>query len=128
MRKVLNLGHTFAHAYESFLGYSNKLNHGEAVIIGIKNAVEYSNQCKLLNKKSYVLIKNHLDKISLNKSFKKLFKLRDIDKIVSFMKSDKKNYSKNINIILIQDFGKIKLNYQVHKNTLKKFLISELIK
>ena len=31
-RKILNLGHTFAHAYESALGYSKKLNHGEAVV------------------------------------------------------------------------------------------------
>ena len=39
-RKVLNLGHTFAHSYESTLGFSRKLNHGEAVILGIKNAIE----------------------------------------------------------------------------------------
>ena len=32
LRKVLNFGHTFAHAYEAALGYSIKLNHGEAVI------------------------------------------------------------------------------------------------
>ena len=56
LRKVLNLGHTFAHAYESKLGFSNKLNHGEAVIIGIKNAIKFSNQTKLLKKKSYNLI------------------------------------------------------------------------
>ena len=80
LRKVLNLGHTFAHAYESYLGFSNKLNHGEAVIIGIKNAIEFSNQCKLLKNKSYNLIRNHVDKIPLNKSFKQLFKTKNIDK------------------------------------------------
>jgi 3-dehydroquinate synthetase len=128
LRKVLNLGHTFAHAYESYLGFSNKLNHGEAVIIGIKNAIEFSNQCKLLKNKSYNLIRNHVDKIPLNKSFKQLFKTKNIDKIISFMKSDKKNNSNNINIILIQNFGRIKTNYQIDQNTLKKFLISELNK
>ena len=128
MRKVLNLGHTFAHAYESYLGFSNKLNHGEAVIIGIKNAVEFSYQYKLLKNNSYNLIRNHVDKIPLNKSFKQLFKARDIDKIISFMKSDKKNNSKDINIILIQNFGRIKKSYQISQKTLKKFLISELNK
>ena len=128
LRKVLNLGHTFAHAYESYLGFSNKLNHGEAVIIGIKNAIEFSNQCKLLKNKSYNLIRNHVDKIPLNKSFKQLFKTKNIDKIISFMKSDKKNNSNNINIILIQNFGRIKTNYQIGQNALKKFLISELNK
>ena len=29
--------HTFAHAYEASLGYSKKLNHGEAVILGINS-------------------------------------------------------------------------------------------
>ena len=29
------------------------------------------------------------------------------------MKSDKKNITKKINIILIKDFGKIKINYQI---------------
>ena len=128
LRKVLNLGHTFAHAYESSLGFSNKLNHGEAVIIGINNAVELSNQCKLLKNKSYNLIRNHLDKIPLNKSFKQLFKAKDINKIIFFMKSDKKNNSKDINIILIQNFGKIKTTYQINQNALKQFLISELNK
>ena len=128
LRKVLNLGHTFAHAYESCLGFSNKLNHGEAVIIGIKNAVEFSNQCKLLKNKSYNLIRNHVDKIPLNKNFKQLFKTKDIDRIIFFMKSDKKNNSKDINIILIQNFGRIKTNYKIDQNVLKKFLISELNK
>ena len=39
LRKILNFGHTFAHAYEATLGYSKKLNHGEAVILGIKTAL-----------------------------------------------------------------------------------------
>ena len=49
-RKVLNLGHTFAHAYESALGFSKKLNHGEAVILGLKNAVEFSYKKKFYQK------------------------------------------------------------------------------
>ena len=128
LRKVLNLGHTFAHAYESELGFSNKLNHGEAVIIGIKNAVEYSNQCKLLKNKSYRLITNHINRIPLNKSFKEIFKVKNINKIISYMKSDKKNNSNDINIILIKNFGIIKINHQIGEKSLKKFLISELKK
>ena len=42
LRKVLNFGHTFAHAYEATLGYSQKLNHGEAVILGINSALKFS--------------------------------------------------------------------------------------
>ena len=74
------------------------------------------------------MIKNHIDKIPLNKNFKQLFSVKDINKIISFMKSDKKNNSKDVNIILIQNFGKIKINYQIKQNALRKFLISELKK
>tara|TARA_A100000164_G_scaffold369559_1_gene394344 strand:- start:22 stop:1128 length:1107 start_codon:yes stop_codon:yes gene_type:complete len=126
LRKVLNLGHTFAHAYESCLGFTKKLNHGEAVIIGIKNAIEFSKKQNLINDKSYKLIKNHINKIPLNKSFKSLFKKRDINKIIFFMKSDKKNSSTKINLILFKNFGKIKTNFQISELPLKKFLNSEL--
>src|SRR6056300_1355791 len=42
LRKILNFGHTFAHAFEASLGYSKKLNHGESVILGIITALEFS--------------------------------------------------------------------------------------
>jgi len=126
LRKVLNLGHTFAHAYESCLGFTKKLNHGEAVIIGIKNAIEFSRKQNFINTKSYELIKNHINKIPLNKSFKSLFKKKDLVKIINFMKSDKKNNSKKINLILFKNFGKIKTNFQITDSSLKKFLNSEL--
>ena len=128
IRKILNLGHTFAHAFESCLGFSNKLNHGEAVIIGITNALEFSYQRGLIKNKPYNFIKKHIEKIPLKKNFKSIFNEKDIDKIISFMKSDKKNTSKKINIILIKNFGQIKTNYQFDQNTLKQFLISELKK
>ena len=90
--------------------------------------MDYSNKCKLLNYKSYNLITDHLNKIPLNKSFKELFKKKDINKIISFMKSDKKNNSEYINIIVIKNFGKIKINYQINHYSIKKFLLSELKK
>ena len=42
LRKILNFGHTFAHAFEASLGFSKKLNHGEAVILGINSALKFS--------------------------------------------------------------------------------------
>ena len=59
MRKILNFGHTFAHAFEATLGYSKKLNHGEAVILGINTALNFSLKNNLLNKKDYFLINKH---------------------------------------------------------------------
>ena len=46
IRKILNFGHTFGHAYESTLNFSTKLNHGEAVLLGIISATKLSNKLK----------------------------------------------------------------------------------
>ena len=55
IRKILNFGHTFAHAFEATLRYSTKLNHGEAVILGVKTAAKFSLLNKILNKKEFEL-------------------------------------------------------------------------
>ena len=75
LRKTLNLGHTFGHAYEACLGYSRKLNHGEAVILGIASATAFSYLNKLLNFSNYKLILNHISKISKNLELKKYFRI-----------------------------------------------------
>ena len=127
LRKSLNLGHTFGHSYEATLNYSRKLNHGEAVLLGILSAAKLSKKLNILNDNDYKLILSHLSMLNFN-SIKKYFKIKDLNKIINFMLSDKKNISKKINVILIKDFGKIKLNYQFNPNTIKNFLISELKK
>ena len=109
---MLNLGHTFAHAYESTLDFSKKLNHGEAVILGIKSAAEFSYQNKFLPKYKLEMILKHINKIGLIPKIRKFFKKKDVKKILNYMKNDKKNNSSNINLILINDFGKI--NIQVY--------------
>ena len=125
-RKVLNLGHTFAHSYESTLGFSKKLNHGEAVILGIKNAVEFSFKKKFLSKQRLNIILKHIDRIGMKPSINNLFKKKHVAKIMNYMKSDKKNNSNNINLILIKDFGKIMIDFQISPSNLKKYVSQSL--
>ena len=66
IRKILNLGHTFAHAYEASLGYSKKLNHGEAVILGIISVTKFSLQNNFLSKNDYEKILSHIHELKLN--------------------------------------------------------------
>ncbi len=125
-RKVLNLGHTFAHSYESTLGFSKKLNHGEAVILGIKNAVEFSFKRRFLSKQKFNIIINHINKIGMKPKIEKLFKKKHVSKIMNYMRSDKKNNSNNINLILIKDFGKIIVDFQISPSDLKKYISNSL--
>ena len=126
IRKILNFGHTFAHAYEASLGYSKKLNHGEAVLLGIITAIKYSLKNKFLNINQYRSIIKHFEKARLPSSIKKYFSLKDLDKILSFMSKDKKNISKKINLVLLNQIGSAFYNREYGKNKIKLFLKNEL--
>ena len=59
LRMILNFGHTFAHGFEAATNFSKKLNHGEAVLLGMIVASHLSNKIKLLPKNDLSLIKKH---------------------------------------------------------------------
>ena len=127
LRKVLNLGHTFAHAYEATLDYSKRLNHGEAVLLGIKSAAKFSLINKKLSKNIYNKIIYHLNKLKINYTLRDYFKSNKIKKIIKFMKSDKKNKNKNINLILLKNIGKPIINLNFNEKKIYSFLKRELI-
>ena len=80
---MLNFGHTFAHAYEASLNFSKKLNHGEAVILGINTALSFSYKNKFLGFKEYNLIRKHIYNSKLPFNLKKYFSLKDLNKILN---------------------------------------------
>ena len=128
IRKVLNFGHTFAHAYEATLGYSKKLNHGEAVILGIKTAAKFSLASKILSIREFDLIENHLNKLNLPRNIARFFSKKNLSKILSFMKKDKKNNTNKINLILLKKIGSPLYKLQFNEKKINLFLRKELIK
>ena len=128
IRKILNFGHTFAHAYEATLGYSNKLNHGEAVILGVKTAIRFSLLNKILGIKEFELIENHLNQLNLPRNISKFFSIKKLNKILSFMKKDKKNNTKKINLVLLKKIGSPVYNLHFDETKINLFLRKELIK
>ena len=127
IRKMLNFGHTFAHAYEASFGYSKKLNHGEAVILGIKSAIKFSLKQKLIKKTEYQSIISHINKLKLPLNIQKYFSLNSSIKILSFMIKDKKNNTDKINLILLKKIGSTIINNHYETKKIKKFLRQELI-
>jgi 3-dehydroquinate synthase/shikimate kinase/3-dehydroquinate synthase len=126
LRKILNFGHTFAHAYEATLGFSKKLNHGEAVILGMNTALKFSHTKNFLKKHEYNLVVSHMIKSKLPNSIKNYFSSKDVKKIISFMIKDKKNFTKNINLILLKKIGYPIINMAYKEKYLKIFLNNEL--
>tara|TARA_B100000575_G_scaffold270391_1_gene250850 strand:- start:1031 stop:2137 length:1107 start_codon:yes stop_codon:yes gene_type:complete len=126
LRKNLNFGHTFAHAYEASLKYSKKLNHGEAVLLGIRSALKFSLNKKFLKKNEYMSIIDHYKKSKLPSNLKKYFYIKDINKIVNFMSKDKKNKTNKINLILLKKIGLTSIKEEFDKKFLINFLKNEL--
>tara|TARA_B100001027_G_C16251527_1_gene324671 strand:- start:212 stop:1321 length:1110 start_codon:yes stop_codon:yes gene_type:complete len=126
-RKTLNLGHTFGHAYEAASGYKKGLNHGEGVILGIKTSIKFSLKEKLITKKNYDLIYNHIKNLGFSRNLSKIFTKKDIAKLISYMRNDKKNNSDKINLILLKNIGRTVINNLYSSNKLKKFFYKELI-
>jgi len=126
LRKTLNLGHTFGHSFEASNGYRKSLNHGEAVILGIISSAKFSLINKILSRKIYNQIINHVKELNLSFDLNKFFKKKQIKLILKYMKSDKKNNNKNINLILIKNFGKIIIDKRFSESKIKKFLEQEL--
>ena len=128
LRMMLNFGHTFAHGFEGAKNFSNKLNHGEAVLLGMMVASQLSYKKKILSLKDLIVIKKHYLSLNLPMNVKKKFKKKEINNIIYFMKNDKKNLSEKINLILIKKIGKTRPNsFAINSAELKKFLTSYYI-
>jgi 3-dehydroquinate synthase len=59
-RALLNLGHTFGHAFEAAAGFSGRLLHGEAVALGMALAFGFSARRGLLPQTESERVKRHL--------------------------------------------------------------------
>ena len=128
LRMMLNFGHTFAHGFEGAKNFSNKLNHGEAVLLGMMVASQLSYKKKILSLKDLILLKKHYLSLNLPMNVKKKFKKKEINNIIYFMKNDKKNLGEKINLILIKKIGKTRPNsFAINSAELKKFLTSYYI-
>ena len=71
-----------------------------------------------------MLIKKHYFDLDLPMQISKFFNKNEIDKIISFMKKDKKNFNEKINLILLKKIGKTTKpkNININENEVKKFL------
>ncbi len=121
IRYLLNLGHTFAHSFETYNKYRKNLTHGEAVSIGILLAFKLSSFLNLCNHEIHDKIKLHLQKIGLPTDIKQVIKRIKSDRIIDLMVVDKKNLTNFITLILANDIGDCVVDNNIKKETLKEF-------
>ena len=99
IRTILNFGHTVGHALELKFGF-NLLKHGEAVSLGMISAGYISYKLGKINKKEFGLLKHTIRSLPLP-NLKKL----DIDKILSFIKRDKKYEKGKLKFVILKEIG-----------------------
>jgi 3-dehydroquinate synthase len=103
-RALLNLGHTFGHALESALGYSDVLLHGEAVAIGMALAFRLSAQLGLCGKSEADEVDQHLRAVGL--PVKPPHRGFSIDALMGLMAQDKKAEAGRLTLVLVKGIGK----------------------
>ncbi len=117
LRKVLNFGHTLGHAIESvFLSHTKPLLHGEAIAIGMILEA-------YLSHKKLGLSEHHLETLTnyILTYFEKIeFSNQQIDKVLSYLKFDKKNTKNNINFVLLKNIGEPVIDQNVPSALLKE--------
>jgi 3-dehydroquinate synthase len=98
LRRVLNFGHTLAHAIEASLGYGT-LRHGEAVLLGMKAALNLSVKLCGLSMEEHRRGVNLIDRIPVPG-------VTVPASAVSFLTRDKKTMGEMVNAVLIREIGK----------------------
>jgi len=64
-RALLNLGHTFAHAYEAEAGYDGSVLHGEAVAAGMVDAFRLGKRLGVASQNDLIAVIDHLQQAGL---------------------------------------------------------------
>lgn len=100
VRALLNLGHTFGHAFEALTNY-RRYNHGEAVAIGIVCASRLSCELGLLAREDMDRINSLIEKVGLPVAYSNLGK-RDI---IQQMYKDKKTVGGRLQLVLPTELG-----------------------
>ncbi|MDC0456783.1 3-dehydroquinate synthase [Alphaproteobacteria bacterium] len=126
-RALLNLGHTFAHAIESFGNYDGKIIHGEAVAVGICMAFKFSSKYGFCSRSDTERVINIFKKSKLPTS------LRDIPDLsittltmVEKFKYDKKTRNNKLTFILNHQIGEAFIKHDVNVNELIEFINEEI--
>jgi len=127
-RALLNLGHTFGHAFEKLVGYDGaRLVHGEGVAIGMACAARFSQRLGLCSGQDAVRIARHLDGVGLPTRIAQIPGWSaDADAILEAMYQDKKVERGALTFVLMRGIGEAFIEKSVDGDAVRAFLEAEL--
>ena len=118
VRKALNLGHTFGHAFESWSLEKSPILHGYAVAFGliaelylsvVKSSFPTERMRQTVN-----FIREYYGTLPIT--------CNDYPKLIEFMHHDKKNRGNEINVTLLGGIGDVRINQSVSEDEVKEAL------
>ena len=122
-RALLNLGHTFGHAYEALTGYGQDLLHGEGVALGMVMAYELSASLDLCPPEDAARLRRHIAAAGLPvDSFAIAGAPFDVAALTEAMAQDKKVRQGVMTFILVTGLGKAFISNDVTPEQLDGFL------
>jgi len=105
-RALLNLGHTFAHAIETALGFGDALRHGEAVAVGLCLALALSRRLGLCSGQEVERARRHFAGVGLPTRLANVKDLRaEPERLYELMGQDKKVKDGRPTFILLRGIG-----------------------
>ncbi|QCO20480.1 3-dehydroquinate synthase [Acinetobacter cumulans] len=118
-RALLNLGHTFGHAIESYLGYGEWL-HGEAVAVGMIMAADLSHRMGWLSADDVQRTKNIILRANLPAVCSKI----PLDQFLSYMSHDKKVLNGQLRLVLMKQLGKAVVTKEFDVELMKQAILA----
>ena len=117
LRRILNFGHTIAHAIEEETGYQ-RYCHGEAVAIGMIGAALISQKLNLVDGEKVARLKNLIERFEMYTHCEGC----NVEGIYNALFRDKKTVGGKINWVLMKDFGNVEITVEVPEQIIKDVL------
>ena len=118
-RALLNLGHTFGHAIESYLGYGEWL-HGEAVATGMVMAADLSHRMGWISEADLERTKNIISRAQLPIICPKI----PLDDFLGFMSHDKKVLNGQLRLVLMKQLGQAVITKEFDVELMKQAILA----
>ena len=123
-RALLNLGHTFGHAFEAVCDYDGSLVHGEAVAGGLEAAMAFSYKKNLCSSDDRDRVVRHIATVQLGDAWRRALATKKSlpQSLWQAMTFDKKNKGGTVTLILSDGIG----SARVHEGHEEKEIVSFL--
>ena len=126
-RMLLNLGHTFGHAFEAAAGFSDRLLHGEAIGLGMALAFEFSARRGLIPPAEAERVVAHLAAVGLPTHVNVVpGDWPGVDAMMELISQDKKVQRGRLTFILVRGIGAAFVTRDVDAEEVRAFIAEKL--